>query len=433
VQLSLAALAFTPNFEAVKTNTMLHRFKQLSLPLLLIILSTLLYAFSGGRPHTLRTVIRRIDGTEISAGWLTHTIQQLAAGAHVAGLSVTVFNDNRVVYRRAFGYRNVAAGQPMTTTNSIYAASLSKAVFAVLAMKLVESHQLDLDKPLQQYLDSPLYEYASRGPAYWASDYSALRGDTQYAKITARMCLSHTTGFANWRWDEAGGKLRLRFAPGTRYQYSGEGMCYLQFVLEHMLHVSVDSLARRLVFIPAGMRHTGYVWQPVWQANAVTGHDTAGKAYPFKKYFVARAASTMQTTPEDYALFMQSLLQGKLLQPASLKTLFTPQVRIRTKTQFAIMPNWDSDTTENDAIQLSYGLGWGLLQSPYGKGAFKEGHGDGFQHYSIVFPEKKIGILIMTNSDNGESIYQDVLAAAIGDKYTPFFWDHYVSYRMKKG
>jgi len=383
------------------------------------------------QPRPSAPVIKRIDGSIISADSLTAAIHRLAEAVHITGISVTVFNDNKVAYHEAFGYKKAAVKEPLLASSSLYAASLSKAVFAVLVMKLVENHQLDLDKPLQQYLDTAVYDYPSRGPDYWASDYSALRGDTQYTQITARMCLSHSTGFGDWRWFEPDQKLRLHFRPGTRYQYSGEGLCYLQFVLEHKLHISVDTLAQQLIFKPLGMAHTGYTWNPLWGQEPAPGHDSAGRGYPLKKYKVTRAASTLQTTPEEYAVFMQSLLQGKILQPSSLKTLFTPQIRIRTKNQFAVVPDFDKDTTMNDGIQLSYGLGWGLLQSPYGTGAFKEGHGDGFQHYSIVFPQKKIGILILTNSDNSEGIFKELLETAIGDKYTPWYWEHYVPYEMR--
>ncbi|HSC36881.1 MAG TPA: serine hydrolase domain-containing protein [Chitinophagaceae bacterium] len=390
---------------------------------LIALISILLISFTAQRPGP--APIRRLDGSSISA------IRRLASEAHIAGISVTVFNDNRPVYSEAFGYKKVDAGEPLRNDNSIYAASLSKAVFAVLVMKLVEEHKIDLDKPLQQYLDTMVYDYPKRAPEFWASDYSALRGDTQYTKITARMCLSHSSGFANWRWIEPDEKLHIHFTPGTRYLYSGEGMCYLQFVIEHLLHTSVNELAHRLIFTPLGMTHTGYVWEPDWEGYIVRGHDTANKTYPLKKYFVARAPSTMETTPAEYALFMQGLLQGKLLKPASMKTLFSPQIRIRTKKQFPVMARYDADTTMNDAIKLSYGLGWGLLQSPYGTGAFKEGHGDGFQHYSIVFPQKKMGVLIMTNSDNSEGIFKELLETAIADKYTPWYWEHYIPYQAR--
>ena len=69
--------------------------------------------------------------------------------------------------------------------------------------------------------------------------------------------------------------------------------------------------------------------------------------------------------------------------------MFKPQIRIRT--QNTIRPWFTETTSANDAIELSYGLGWGLQRTPHGWGAFKEGHGDGFQHYSIVYPAKSLG------------------------------------------
>jgi serine-type D-Ala-D-Ala carboxypeptidase/endopeptidase len=91
----------------------------------------------------------------------------------------------------------------------------------------------------------------------------------------------------------------------------------------------------------------------------------------------------------------------------------------------------DTAGIENDKIKLSYGLGWGILQTSYGFGAFKEGHGDGFQHYSIVFPGKQMGIVILTNSDNGESIFKELLEIALADKYTPWKWERYLPYDPK--
>jgi len=112
--------------------------------------------------------------------------------------------------------------------------------------------------------------------------------------------------------------------------------------------------------------------------------------------------------------------------------MFTPQLRLRSKIQMESQSWLDTTNSENDKIQLAYGLGWGILQTPYGFGAFKEGHGDGFQHYSIIFPEKQLGILIMTNSDNGEGIFKELLEVAIGDKYTPWRWQNYIPYDQKK-
>src|SRR5690606_7534370 len=141
-----------------------------------------------------------------------------------------------------------------------------------------------------------------------------------------------------------------------------------------------------------------------------------------------RAGSTLQTTGDDYVAFMESLMQNKLVNPASLKEMFRPQIRIHSMLQFPTSPENDRDTHQNDHIQLSYGLGWVVFQTPFGPGVFKAGHGEGFQHFSIVCPERKVGMLILSNSDNAESIFKYLLENAVADTYTPWFWEKYIPY-----
>jgi D-alanyl-D-alanine-carboxypeptidase/D-alanyl-D-alanine-endopeptidase len=106
--------------------------------------------------------------------------------------------------------------------------------------------------------------------------------------------------------------------------------------------------------------------------------------------------------------------------------MFSPQVRIRSKAQFGA-PAAET-TADHDDIAPRYGLGWGLLETLHGRGAFKEGHGDGFEHYSIVFPARGLGVVILTNSANGESIFKELLEVSIADVYTPWEWQDYVPY-----
>jgi CubicO group peptidase (beta-lactamase class C family) len=373
--------------------------------------------------------IKRLDGTTISADALTKSIKRLMKNANVHGMAISVFNKNQIVYKKSFGYKRFDTKDTLQTNTNIYGASLSKAVFAVLAMKLVEEKLIDLDKPLQEYLPKPVYEYGKG--TIWNQDYTALKDDSLYKKITTRMCLAHTTGFPNWRWDEPDQKLRIRFTPGLYYGYSGEGLCYLQFVLEKITGKLLEQLMDEKIFHPLGMNSSAYSWKPEFEKNYSYGHAADGKIYPKDKDNAPRSASTLETTLDDYSLFVAAVLQKKILSPASYKTLFTPQIRLRSKRQFGPRAWVDTTSTDNDKIKLSYGLGWGILQTPYGFGAFKEGHGDGFQHYSIVFPDKQLGIVIMANSDNGESIFKELLETAIADKFTPWKWEGYIPYNDK--
>jgi D-alanyl-D-alanine-carboxypeptidase/D-alanyl-D-alanine-endopeptidase len=371
--------------------------------------------------------INRLDGSTIPTRSLDDKIRQLMKDAHVTGLAIAVFNNNKPVYKKIFGYKNATTKEGLKATTNVYGASLSKAVFAVLVLKLVEEGILDLDKPLQAYLPKPIYEYAPQKK--WHDNYSGLKEDTLYQRLTARMCLSHTTGFPNWRWDEADEKLRVKAAPGTRYSYSGEGLVYLQVVLEKLLNTSLEELMQRYIFTPAGMVRSSYTWQPRFEQDYCLGHNTEEKPYEKDKDNDARAASTLETTLDDYTNFTAAVMQNRLIKATTTAQMFAPQIRIRSVAQFG--PLRLKDSTANDAIALSYGLGWVLLQSPHGTGAFKEGHGDGFQHYSILFPQTGTGIVIMTNSDNGEGIFKELLETAIGDTFTPWQWENYIPYNKK--
>jgi CubicO group peptidase (beta-lactamase class C family) len=291
---------------------------------------------------------------------------------------------------------------------------------------LVEDGVIDLDRPLQDYLKEPLAAHQARHPKAWHEDLTALAGDPLHRKITARMCLSHTTGFPNWRWFEPDRKLRVKFEPGTRYSYSGEGMTFLQVVLEELTKKPLEDLMKEKVFGPYGMASSSYTWQPRFEGNFCHGHSETGQVYDKDKDNAARAPSTLETTPEDYARFTRAVLKGQGLKPASWKQMFSPEIRITSKRQFG--DGSMETTTDNDHIALSYGLGWGLLATPHGRGAFKEGHGDGFEHYSIVFPDRGLGVMILTNSANGESIFKELLEVSIADVYTPWEWQDYIPY-----
>jgi serine-type D-Ala-D-Ala carboxypeptidase/endopeptidase len=385
---------------------------------------SIFYITSVSFGHT----IVRLDKTEITAINLDKKIKTLMKIANVQGLAVTVFNNNKPVYKKSFGYKNILTKELINNKTNFYGASLSKPVFAVMVMQLVEKGILDLDKPLHEYLPKPFYSYKSTKK--WHDNYQDLKEDSSYLKITARMCLDHTSGFPNWRWDEPDQKLRVKTIPGSRYSYSGEGLVYLQVVLEHLFNKPLEEMMQENIFRPLKMNNSSYIWQAEFEKDYCLGHNTTGEPYEKDKDNDARAASTLETTLNDYTLFTEAVLKNRLLKESTTKTMFTQQIKIQSIAQFGPLRLKDSNT--NDRIDLGYGLGWVLLQSPYGTGAFKEGHGDGFQHYSIIFPQTGTGIIIMSNSDNAESIFKELLETAIGDIYTPWKWENYIPYNQKE-
>ncbi len=372
-------------------------------------------------------IIRRIDGSEITADSLKQKITFLMKAANVSGVAVSVFNNNKPVFSRTFGYANVPKKIALKSNSVMYGASFSKTVFAYIVMQFVDEKKLDLDKPLVQYLSRPLPEYKIEG---FRRGYHDLANDDRYKKITARMCLTHTTGFPNWRWFEADEKLKIKFEPGSRYSYSGEGLQLLQFVLEQITGKDYEIIARERVFIPLGMQNTSQIWQKRFEKNICYGHNDKGEIYDLEEWENSGAAGTMSTTLDDFTKFYTELINAKGLSAESFKAMTSLQVRIRSQAQFGPLATVDGDF--NDSIQLGYGFGVGVFTTPYGRAFFKEGHDEGWGHYSICYPDKKTAIVIMTNNDNGESIFKELLAYAIGDVYTPWQWENYLPYDRKR-
>lgn len=371
--------------------------------------------------------ITRLDRTEISKDSLTNKIHQLMNDGKVHGMAVTVFNNKKPVYQKTFGYKNVPKKMILTDTTNIYGASLSKAVFGMLVMKLVEDKVLDLDTPLESYLPKKIYDYEPL--TRWHDNYSDLRTDSLYHKITARMCLAHTAGFNNWRFFESDGKLKVNFEPGSQYFYSGEGLVYLQVVLEKITGKGLDELAQEHIFKPLQMNNTSYQWETRFEKDFAHGHNTMGEPYGKDIDNEPRSASTMETTAKDYTKFLTAVLNEELLSKDSYAQMFSPQIRIKSMAHFG--PNAKTITDKYDAINLSCGLTWLYFDTPHGKAVTKSGHGDGFQHYSILFPETGKGMLIMTNSDNGEGIYKELLEVALADTYTLWEWSNYIPYNQE--
>lgn len=364
--------------------------------------------------------ILRPDGKLITTSAIDSVTQKLMDNAGVTGLSIGIINDSKVDLVKSYGYRNKAKKLWNDTTTCYYAASLAKPVFAYLVMQLVDKGLINLDTPVYKYLLKPLPEY---------ENYKDLAGDGRWKLITARQCLSHTTGFPNWRQLNPKGneKLDIFFNPGTRYAYSGEGIYLLQFLVETITNQKLEDLARKQIFKPFGMTRTSFIWQNYFDTNYAAGHNQDEDPFAITKRTEANAAGSMETTIADYTRFIAAVMQGKGISSLLKREMLSPQISIFAKHQF---PSLNNDTTnENKGIQLSYGLGWGLFKNIYGWAFFKEGHSDdGWEHYTVSFPDKKFAIVIMTNSLNGESIFKELIEKIAGASI-PWEWEGYTPYQ----
>ncbi len=332
------------------------------------------------------------------AATLDQLVPALMAELHVPGVAIALIQDRRLVWSRGYGVRNAQTREPVTPGTVFEAASMSKPIFGLLALQLVERGRLDLDRPLEAY-----------GPEQMLPEQPERR------RVTARMALSHTSGFPNWRpgGEEREGPIPLRFTPGSRFSYSGEGIFYLQRVLERVTGQPLDAWATRDLFTPLGLTATGFAWTPALGSRQASGHRDDGTVLTTSKYQHPNAAYSLYTTAEDYARLLIEVMkaergESKLLAQVSAREALAHQVRLDARDPIE-RPGAARGTS------VFWGLGWSLNATDQGDIAHHGGSNmTGFRCFSQFSPSRGTGLVILTNGTQGSDLWTRVVAA-IGD------------------
>lgn len=156
----------------------------------------------------------------------------------IPGASLVLIKDGKIVYHRAYGTKNTFTGDKVTNQTLFAAGSVTKPVFAFAVCRLAERGIIDLDKPLYQYLP-----------------FKAIAHDKRHQLITARFVLSHRSGLPNWVFNK-NAKLNLKFTPGTKFSYSGEGFEYLKRVIVKITGKDMSTVLREEVLTPLNLKNT---------------------------------------------------------------------------------------------------------------------------------------------------------------------------------
>jgi CubicO group peptidase (beta-lactamase class C family) len=353
-------------------------------------------------------------------------IPQLMALASVPGMSIATVRGNDVVVE-GFGVRRTGTEDKVTGDTVFEAASLTKPVFAAIAMQLAAEGVLDLNKPLAEYLPLP-------NP-----------GDERSKRITATHVLSHSGGWRNWRNNNQTA-LTADFDPGSRFSYSGEGYFFLQRVVETLTGKGVPLLARQRVFDPLGMRASGLIWRPQLDGVLASPHTNRGvpidshnarmgkafqplaadigkpvdewsaaeveKAMPradanlpvLPNFLVPNAAASLMTSARDYGTFVRWLLGAGPVKGgrAVLDRMITQQ------------------TTINDS--LGWGSGIGLEQAGGRRYVWHWGDNPGFKNFIVAEPAAGSAIVIFTNGNAGQRVYERVIRSRTAIDHPAFLW-----------
>jgi CubicO group peptidase (beta-lactamase class C family) len=354
--------------------------------------------------------------------------KRVMASTHANGLAIAVIDHGKVGYVQAYGIRN-AKGDPLSRNTVMYGASLTKMVFAYHVMQLADQGKIKLDAPYKDDFDKPLIQYGAHTDEKFLrkyGPYTDLADDPRWEKLTPRMSLTHSTGFANFWFIEPDQKLRIHFDPGTQFSYSGEGLSLLQFAIEQGktsqgLGLDMDDLTMS-TFARLGMTRTRLMWRPDFATDLADGWNDKGQPQPHDERSKVRVAGSMDTTISDFAKFVAALVRGDGLSKASRAEMTRPQLHLTTAHQF---PNFGPALPASQQRKDLYaGLGVIVFDGPQGHGFYKGGH-DGQTANTVVCLEKNQRcIVILSNDVRAEAGFADIVKFILGETGVPFDWEY---------
>ncbi|MHC9511022.1 serine hydrolase domain-containing protein [Kangiella sp. M94] len=301
-------------------------------------------------------------------------VKHYAETAKIPGVAVAYIKDGKTQWVSVYGQANESGSVTESTLFNV--ASLTKPVFSMLTLQLVNEDKLSLDESLSQYWIDP-----------------DIKDDPRHTQLTARLALSHQTGFTNWR---GGNPLSFMFSPGERHEYSGEGFDYLRKAVEVKTEKTMPQLMAEYITKPLAMNNTYFGWQPEMDANIANRYDEAAQTIerkPFYKDSHSAACCTL-TTINDYSKFIAWVAQGAGLSDELLSDVQTLQ-------------------SQHDNPVEYYGLGWRLIEFNNQTFLMHDGREPGVRAFTTVSTETGEGLVILTNGSNGELLYRPLIEATL--------------------
>ncbi|MBX2885648.1 MAG: beta-lactamase family protein [Granulosicoccus sp.] len=323
----------------------------------------------------------------------------------VPGVSIALIKDFEIERLLVYGVKSQNTQAPVRTDTLFQAASISKAVAAVAALKMSQDGVIDLDEDINNELIS------------WTVEDNQY---TQQEKVNLRRLLSHTAGttvhgFAGYNNSELVPTMQqilngeapanspavvVSGVPGNRFSYSGGGYVIAQQALVDVTQQSFADMMRETVLAPLAMTSSSFN-QDLSQesvSRVSAGHNFHGQNIPGDYHlYPEMSAAGLWTTPEDLAKLLIELQlslrneSNKVLAGNVIEEMLTPV----------------GGPVFNTANEF-YGLGFSLWKQG---DEFAFGHGGanaGFRAKMQAHKTAGTGYVVMTNGENGDAVIQAI-------------------------
>jgi CubicO group peptidase (beta-lactamase class C family) len=314
----------------------------------------------------------------------------------VPGVSIAVINAFKVEWAKGYGVLDVETREAVRLSSQFQAASISKPVAAMAVMKMVQDGKIDLNADVNASLKS------------WKLPDNEFTAPT---KVSLKHLLSHTGGLTvqgfpgypvpgpvptlimvlNGERPANTAPIRVDTVPGQKFRFSGGGYAIVQQMILDVGGKPFPEFMKDAILSPLGMWDSTYEQPlpPDQLKSAAAGHRADGRLVPGKRHtYPEMSAAGLWTTPTDLAAFaieIQNSVLGKsnkVLTQATVDLMLTP-------------------------VKENYGLGLGI--DPSGAYFQHDGGNDGFKCLLYSSRQGGYGLVVMTNSDNGASLFPEIL------------------------
>ncbi len=325
-------------------------------------------------------------------------IDELARAAmkhwHVPGLALVIVHEDRIVYLKGHGVRQLGGADPVTPDTVFPIASCSKS-FASLALAMqVSEGKASWDDRVRKHI-----------PFFRLADPHA------DALVTLRDLLAHRTGLGlhDFLWYRAGVSLEERirrlghlepefpFRQSLRYQTVAFGAA--GFASGRIEHSSWRDVVQKRILDPLEMKSSAAVFHDGLKELASPHRRDEGKVAVIARYDLSEddPAGSVHSSARDLGNYLRFQLgdgtwNGKrLLSADSLAEPHKPQTVVAAE---AITKRLNPESRI-----VNYGLGW-IVQDYRGKLLVQHGGAiDGFRAHLALVPELRLGIAVINNLD----------------------------------
>ncbi len=317
----------------------------------------------------------------------------------VPAVSLAVIENNKLAWTYSTGYLSPSKQQPINNNTLFQAGSLSKPVAALLAIKLCDQNILPLDKDVNPLLKG----WEITKPAKYKDMPVTLR------ELVSMSSGLDTGGYFGYAPGEKlptlvqllSGKppadnppVKLIYQPGSQYYYSGGGYEVMELLIDSVTQSNFTDLAYKEILSPLAMDRSTFV-QPLpakLTDNAVLATDQDGHPFDYPwRVNPEHAAAGLWTTPTDLAKFTVAIIKAYQGSPHAI---ISRDLAKQVLTQQTNTP---------------YGLGFAVEGAGKKLHFMKMGQNAGYQGWLVGFPITGQGAVVMTNSDNGRELAQDII------------------------